>query len=92
MNKNRSLPLCALGALGLLAALPAVAQETASPTNTPTPEQKLNSTVLGEVVVSAEANYEGRVQPVFLPPVQETKIYSGKKASVIDFDVMPEWH
>jgi Fe(3+) dicitrate transport protein len=90
MNKYRSLPLCALGALGLLAALPAIAQETASPTNTPTPEQKLNRTVLGEVVVTAEANYEGRVQPVFLPPVQETKIYSGKKASVIDFDVMPQ--
>jgi Fe(3+) dicitrate transport protein len=53
-------------------------------------EAKRNTTVLGEVVVSAEANYEGRVQPVFFPAVQETQIYSGKKASVIDFDSIPQ--
>ena len=41
-------------------------------------------------VVTAEAEYEGVVQPTFLPPVEGTKIYSGKKASVIDLDAFPK--
>lgn len=45
---------------------------------------------LPEVVVTGEAEYEGVVQPMFLPPVQGTEIYSGKKASVIDLDAFPK--
>lgn len=49
-----------------------------------------NATVQQEIVVIGEANYEGRVQPVFFPAVQGTKIYSGKKATLIDLDVVPQ--
>lgn len=45
---------------------------------------------LPDVVVKGEAEYEGVVQPKFLPPVQGTEIYSGKKASVIDLDALPK--
>ena len=45
---------------------------------------------LPDVVVKGEAEYEGVVQPMFLPPVQGTEIYSGKKASVIDLDAFPK--
>jgi Fe(3+) dicitrate transport protein len=47
-------------------------------------------TQLPGMVVTGEAEYESRVQPTFLPPVQGTEIYSGKKASVIDLDVLPK--
>lgn len=50
----------------------------------------ISPTQLNEIVVSAEANYEGRVQPIFFPPVRKTEIYSGKKASVIDLDALPQ--
>lgn len=50
------------------------------------------SVTLPEVVVSGEAEYEGREQSPFLPAVQGTKIYSGKKASVIDLDGLPKVH
>ncbi len=58
-----------------------VAQETPS-TNT--------SIRLPEMVVTGEAGYEEKVQGPFLPEVVGTKIYSGKKTSVIDFDAMPQ--
>jgi Fe(3+) dicitrate transport protein len=45
---------------------------------------------LPEVVVTGEAEYEGVVQPKFLPPVQGTEIYSGKKATTIDLDAFPK--
>jgi Fe(3+) dicitrate transport protein len=45
---------------------------------------------LPEVVVTGEAGYEGKVQGPFLPEVVGTKVYSGKKATVIDFDAMPQ--
>ena len=46
---------------------------------------------LSEVLVEAEAESEGeeRVQGPFLPAVQGTRIYSGKKTSVIDLDRLP---
>ncbi len=47
-------------------------------------------TQLPGMVVTGEAEFEGRVQPMFLPPVQGTEIYSGKKASVIDLDALPK--
>jgi len=47
-------------------------------------------TPLPGMVVTGEAGYEGKVQGPFLPPVVDTKIYSGKKTSVVDFDAMPQ--
>ena len=46
---------------------------------------------LSEVLVEAEAESEGeeRVQGPFLPDVQGTRIYSGKKTSIIDLDRLP---
>ncbi|MDX6766231.1 MAG: TonB-dependent receptor [Candidatus Methylacidiphilales bacterium] len=43
-----------------------------------------------EIIVQAESEYDARVQDRFLPPVQGTKIYSGKKASVLDLDALPQ--
>lgn len=50
-----------------------------------------NATVrFPEVVVTDEAGYEGKIQGPFLPEIVGTKIYSGKKTTVIDFDSMPQ--
>ena len=54
-------------------------------TNAPPAVQQLPG-----LVVTGEAEHENRVQPAFLPPVQGTEIYSGKKASVIDLDALPK--
>ena len=46
---------------------------------------------LSEVLVEAEAESESeeRVQGPFLPDVQGTRIYSGKKTSIVDLDRLP---
>jgi Fe(3+) dicitrate transport protein len=44
---------------------------------------------LPTVVVTGESEYDAKVQPAFLPPVEGTRIYSGKKTSVLDFDALP---
>ena len=44
---------------------------------------------VAEVVVQAEAESDEIVQGPFLPPVQGTRIYSGKKTSIIDLDEFP---
>jgi Fe(3+) dicitrate transport protein len=49
-----------------------------------------NVTQLPTVVVSGEAPYEGKIQGPFLPLAVDTKIYSGKKTTVVDFDSMPQ--
>ncbi|MBI2929083.1 MAG: TonB-dependent receptor plug domain-containing protein [Verrucomicrobia bacterium] len=48
------------------------------------------STTLPTVVIYGEAEYEGVAQDPFLPPVQGTAIYSGKKATLIDLDALPK--
>lgn len=45
---------------------------------------------LPEVVVTAESESDEIVQGRFLPPVQGTRILSGKKTSVIDLDELPQ--
>lgn len=45
---------------------------------------------LPEVVVTGEAASQELVQGPFLPDVVGTKVYTGKKTSVIDFDAMPQ--
>lgn len=51
----------------------------------PVPEAALT-----EVRVTGEALYEGQIEEPYLPDVYGTRIYSGKKTSVIDFDKMPQ--
>ncbi len=46
-------------------------------------------TMLPEVVVRAEAESDEITQDAFLPPVEGTRIISGKKNSVIDLDELP---
>jgi Fe(3+) dicitrate transport protein len=43
-----------------------------------------------DVVVTAESGDEGKIQGPFLPDVVGTKVYAGKKTTVIDFDAMPQ--
>lgn len=45
--------------------------------------------VVPEVRVVAEAESDETIQAPYLPPVQGTRIYSGKKTSVIDLDEFP---
>ncbi|MBA4148372.1 MAG: TonB-dependent receptor [Verrucomicrobia bacterium] len=49
-------------------------------------------TQLPGVVVHAEPEYSEIVQPTFLPDVRQTEIFSGKKATVLDFDALPKVH
>jgi len=51
--------------------------------------QAPETTRLEEVVVQAESESDEIVQGRFLPPVQGTRIISGKKNSVIDLDEFP---
>jgi Fe(3+) dicitrate transport protein len=82
---NLSRPTTALFALILLTHSLSATRLHAQATNAALPVTQLPG-----MVVTGEAEYEGRVQPTFLPPVQGTEIYSGKKASVIDLDVLPK--
>ena len=51
--------------------------------------QDATTTTLSEVRVEAEAESDETIQAPYLPPVQGTRIYSGKKTSVIDLDEFP---
>ena len=55
----------------------ASAQSTNAPVKLPT------------VVVTGEFEADAKVQPPFLPAVEGTRIYSGKKTSVLDLDALP---
>jgi Fe(3+) dicitrate transport protein len=44
---------------------------------------------LPTVVVTGESEGDGVVQAPFLPPVDGTRIYSGKKTTVLDLDALP---
>jgi Fe(3+) dicitrate transport protein len=77
---QHTMPIVAMAAATLLAGTPSPAQQTNTVTQLP------------PMIVTGEAEYEGVVQPMFLPPVQSTEIYSGKKASVIDLDAFPKVH
>jgi Fe(3+) dicitrate transport protein len=44
---------------------------------------------LPTVVVTSESEYDSSVQPAFLPAVEGTRIYSGKKTTVLDLDALP---
>ncbi len=63
-------------ALGILLPLPLFAQEAVTAT-------------VSEVRVEAEAESDETIQAPYLPPVLGTRIYSGKKTSVIDLDEFP---
>jgi Fe(3+) dicitrate transport protein len=80
-----------------IAGQPLRAQDQKTSPETAAASAKLNEPVLvgdtlvqQEIVVTGEANYEGRVQPVFFSPVEGTSIYSGKKATRIDLDTVPQ--
>jgi len=92
MKLIRCFTMCALGALGGLGAFPAQAEETtpASADSSAPAEEKLKSTVLGEVLVTDEAYGDETVQSPFLPAVVGQRIYTGKKTTVVDFDAMPQ--
>ena len=45
---------------------------------------------LPRTVVYGEAESEGVAQEPFFPPVQGTEIFSGKKATLIDLDTLPQ--
>lgn len=57
----------------------------------PAPAQTITNTVerLPTIVVTAESEADAKIQPAFLPPVEGTHIYSGKKTTVLDFDALP---
>jgi len=44
---------------------------------------------LPTVVVTGESEGDAKIQPAFLPAVEGTRIYSGKKTTVLDLDALP---
>ena len=44
---------------------------------------------LPTVVVTGESETDATIQPAFLPAVEGTRIYSGKKTTVLDLDALP---
>ena len=40
--------------------------------------------------IKGEADKDGTVAPPFLPDVEGTRVFAGKKATVVDFDAMPQ--
>ena len=76
MNKRRWALRC-FALIALLCALSASAQDA------------VNVASVAGIVVEAEAESDEAVQAPFPPPVQGTRINSGKKTSVIDLDEFP---
>jgi len=68
----------------------ATAAHAQSTSATPPPGRLPEVTRLPEVIVTGEAEYSETVQGPFLPPVQGTKINSGKKTAVLDLDELPK--
>lgn len=58
--------------------------------NQPMVGNDLPTSTLDEVVVRAEAESQGYTQDPFLEGTQEGKIFTGKKASVLDLDAFPQ--
>lgn len=88
---GRALATAALVNTILLAGL--ASAQTA--TNTPAAKAPARATApkgpvkLPTVVVTGESEADATVQPPFLPPVEGTRIYSGKKTTVLDLDALP---
>lgn len=78
LRRRRCCPVTALALVNtILLAGFASAQSTNAPVKLPT------------VVVTGESEADAKVQPPFLPAVEGTRIYSGKKTSVLDLDALP---
>lgn len=76
--RRRCCPATALALVHtILLAGTALAQTTNAPVKLPT------------VVVTGESEGDATVQPPFLLPVEGTRIYSGKKTTVLDLDALP---
>ena len=94
-------PALALGAVLLIAV--ASHAETGFPADLPGAEQQrqaefrvladietLDSAELEETVIYGESEEEGLIQMPFPKAVEGTRIYAGKRASVIDLDALPK--
>lgn len=73
-----------------LAAAFAATAAAQSPPAAPAPAAATGETLLDPVVVYGESEEEGTVQKPFLPAVEGTRIFAGKRATVIDLDVLPK--
>lgn len=73
---------CALVNTILFAGL-ATAQNAAKPAGANAPVK------LPTIVVTGESETDATIQPAFLPAVEGTRIYSGKKTTVLDLDALP---
>ncbi|MBI5799754.1 MAG: TonB-dependent receptor [Verrucomicrobia bacterium] len=72
---------CPVSALALVNSILLAGFASAQTTNAPVK--------LPTVVVTGESEADAKVQPAFLPAVEGTRIYSGKKTSVLDLDALP---
>lgn len=85
-SAGRALAAASLVNSILLAGL-ASAQSTSAPAAKPA---GTNAPVkLPTVVVTGESEGDAQIQPAFLPAVEGTRIYSGKKTTVLDLDALP---
>lgn len=71
-----------------LTCLPALAQQGTAAAESPSIASDVE--VLDTMVVYGESENDGVIQNPFLQPVEGTKIFAGKRASVIDLDAQPK--
>lgn len=95
----KPLPIVSSSALGPVLAATAVlflalashsrAQTVSNPVSKPKPSPGSEATELPNIVITADAE-DPPVKIPFLPPVEGTKIYAGKKATSLNLQAIPE--
>ena len=77
--------------ISLISLSPALAQSDApAAASAAKPSPPGDSTEMGTVVVYGESEESATVQNPFLPPVDGTRVFEGKRATVIDLDALPK--
>ncbi len=80
----------ALAAAALLFLAIASHAQSQSPVNPVSKPKQITNTELPNIVITADAEPEPAVQIPYLPPVEGTKIYAGKKATSLNLQALPE--
>jgi len=91
MNLTKPVRFVSPATLALVNAILFAGLAQAQSTNAPAakPRGASSPVKLPTVVVTGESETDATIQPPFLPAVEGTRIYSGKKTTVVDFDALP---
>ena len=91
MNLTKPVRFVSPATLALVNAILFAGLAQAQSTNAPVakPRGASSPVKLPTVVVTGESETDATIQPPFLLAVEGTRIYSGKKTTVVDFDALP---